>query len=118
MKAQTLRDNTMSQYMRSKKIMEINPSHAIIKTLKARLDADAADATIGDLVHLLYETALISSGFTLEDSSDFAGRIHRMIKLGLGIEGSDEPEPMEIDGGAAAAPAVDVPAEAQMEEVD
>lgn len=124
MKAQALRDNAMAGYMKSKKIMEINPDHAIIKTIKEKIEAsgDAEDdSSISDLVHLLYETALISSGFSLEDSTDFAGRIHRMIKLGLGLDASEQEEEEEEVGGESAPYSADpqsVLNEQKMEEVD
>ncbi|PJF18002.1 hypothetical protein PSACC_02145 [Paramicrosporidium saccamoebae] len=114
MKAQALRDSSMAAYMKSKKTMEINPDHAIIKSIKARVEEDSEDSTTNDLIHLLYETALITSGFTLEDTSDFASRIHRMIKLGLGIEDSAEEAETEAIQPTPAA----VPADAKMEEVD
>lgn len=119
MKAQALRDSSMSSYMKSKKTMEINPDHSIIKTIKSRLEADSQDTTAKDLIHLLYETALITSGFTLEDATDFAGRIHRMIKLGLGIEdlASEEDDVASSTIEQSSVPAA-VPADAKMEEVD
>ncbi len=76
----------MSTYMISKKTMEINPNHSIVVELKKKSDADKTDKTVKDLIWLLFDTSLLTSGFSLDDSSQFANRIHRMIKLGLSIE--------------------------------
>jgi len=116
MKAQALRDTSMQTYMASKKTLEINPAHAIIRELKNRVDGDKSDKTVKDLVWLLFDTAMLSSGFSLEDPSQFSSRIYRLIKLGLSIDdipgadgssstsaaAADDLPPLEETSGGAA----------------
>jgi len=106
MKAQALRDTSTMGYMAAKKHLEINPDHPIIATLNEKSDADKNDKSVKDLSLLLFETSLLASGFTLEDPTCHANRIHRMIKLGLGIDddegasgdaATDEMPPLEGD---------------------
>jgi len=120
MKAQALRDTSTLGYMAAKKQMEINPEHPIMETLRKKADADKNDKSVKDLVMLLYETALLASGFGLEDPQIHAGRIYRMVKLGLGLDedadadvaeevaGDDDMPPLEGDDEDAS----------RMEEVD
>jgi len=110
MKAQALRDNSMFSYMASKKTMEMNPTHPIIVELRKKADADKNDKTVKDLVWLMYETALLTSGFSLEEPATFAKRIHRMMTFGLNIPMAAEPAPAAT--AADELPALETPAAA------
>ena len=106
----------MTSYMVSKKTMELNPGHPIMAELKSKAAADKSDKTVKDLIWLLFDTSLLTSGFNLDEPTQFAGRIHRMIKLGLSIDEDDDEEEddlPEIDEVAGAADEA-----SKMEEVD
>jgi molecular chaperone HtpG len=107
MKAQALRDNSMTGFMVSKKTLELNPNHPIIAKLKEKLDENAGDTTVKDLVWLLFDTAILSSGFSLEKPAAFSSRIHRLIKLGLRIY--DDAETEEAPAGDEAVGDDDLP---------
>lgn len=117
MKAQALRDASTMSYMVAKKNLEINPDHPIIDVLRQRADADKNDKSVKDLVMLLFETSLLCSGFSLEEPEVHGSRIHRMIKLGLGID-EDEPQAEESAPEAEAAAAEGGDEVNKMEEVD
>jgi len=118
MKAQALRDSSTSSYMVSKKTLELNSKHQIVEELRAKAEIDNSDKTVKDLIWLLFDTSLLTSGFNLDEPTQFAGRIHRMIKLGLSIDDDDEglgddddlPPLEEVEGAADEA--------SKMEEVD
>jgi len=112
MKAQALRDSQSSSYMMSKKTLEINPSNPIIASLRERVAADQDPKVAKDVIWLLYDTSLLTSGFSLDEPTTFAKRIHHLIKMGLSINEDDEEEAipdLEV---------TDEVADSTMEEVD
>merc|ERR1711915_1069684 len=119
MKAQALKDTSTMGYMAAKKHLEVNPDHPIVETLRTKAEADKNDKAVKDLVLLMYETSLLTSGFALEDPQVHATRIHRMIKLGLGLDGDDDSaDADEEDMPALEDDAADEDDTSRMEEVD
>merc|ERR1712070_68586 len=113
MKAQALRDSSSSAYMMSKKTLEVNPTNPIISSLRDKVSADQSDKTVKDVIWMLYDTSLLTSGFSLDEPTTFAGRIHRLIKLGLSIDDDDD----EVDDVEEMPDLENAVADSTMEEV-
>lgn len=93
--------DSSSFYKGQKKTLEINPRHPLIKKLASQVEEDAESQTAKDLAEVMFETAVLRSGFMLEDSAGFAGRIERMLRLSMNVdldeEIEEEPEDEEED---------------------
>ncbi|OIT20902.1 PREDICTED: endoplasmin homolog [Nicotiana attenuata] len=111
MQSQTLSDASKQAYMRGKRVLEINPRHPIIKELRERVVKDPEDESVKQTAQLMYQTALLESGFLLNDPKDFASRIYSSVKSSLNVspdaaveeeEDIEEPEAETDDKEAAA----------------
>ncbi|KAK3231847.1 hypothetical protein Dsin_003728 [Dipteronia sinensis] len=108
MQSQTLSDANKQAYMHGKRVLEINPRHPIIKELRERVVKDAEDESVKQTAQLIYQTALMESGFIHSDPKDFASRIYSTVKASLNIspdaaveeEEVEEPE-VEAESGSA-----------------
>merc|ERR1712070_653834 len=126
MKAQTMGNNDKANQMVSQKTLEINPAHPIVRELKSRVEADPKDQDAKDIASTLYDVALVGTGLTPSDPSDFAARLQVLMRLGLGVSKDaaiEEPEveieeeaPKEEEKKDDAAPAADAKAEEPKEE--
>ncbi|XP_068334635.1 heat shock protein 90-6, mitochondrial-like [Pyrus communis] len=83
MKAQTVGDTSSLEYMRGRRVFEINPEHPIIKNLNAASKTNPDDEDAIRAIDLLYNTALVSSGFTPENPAELGGKIYEMMSLAL-----------------------------------
>jgi len=98
MQSQTLSDANKQAYMRGKRVLEINPRHPIIKELRERLVKDPEDTSLKQTAQLIYQTALMESGFLLPDPQDFASKIYSSVKSSLDISpDSKVDEEVEVD---------------------
>lgn len=100
MQSQTLSDASKQAYMRGKRVLEINPRHPIIKELQERVVKDPEDTNVKQTAELMYQTALMESGFVLSDPKDFASRIYGQVKSSLNISpdaAAEEEEDVEVE---------------------
>merc|ERR1711871_1247925 len=96
MQSQAFADTKRSQYLVSKKTMEINPRHPIVIELQKRATENAEDQDTKDLAELLFDTALLNSGFQMEDTKGFAGRMYKLFKAGLSLDTLDLAPEIEV----------------------
>jgi heat shock protein beta len=95
MKAQTMGSQDRSSSMVSQKTFEINPAHPLVRELKSRVEADDKDTEAVDIAHTLFDVALIGTGLTPSDPTEFASRLQVLMRLGLGVSKDapiEEPE--------------------------
>uniref|UniRef100_H2ZL55 Endoplasmin n=1 Tax=Ciona savignyi TaxID=51511 RepID=H2ZL55_CIOSA len=83
---QTQKDSTNNFYANQKKTLEINPRHPLVKNLLERIETDAEDAQATEIANVMFDTAVLRSGYSLKDSVDFSKRILGMLYKNLNID--------------------------------
>jgi heat shock protein beta len=110
-------DEGMANYYKTlKKTLEINTRHPVIKSMKDKVKAGKADTSLEEIALVLYETALLRSGFEVKNTLDFASRIEKVIRSSLGVSLDATPEVKVAP--APEASAEDVKANSKKDEED
>nr|GMD75400.1 heat shock protein 90-5, chloroplastic-like [Ipomoea batatas] len=123
MRAQTLGDTSSLEFMRGRRILEINPDHPIVKDLQAACK-NAPDSTDAKrAVDLLYETALIASGFSPDSPSELGNKIYEMMAMALGgrwgrLEEDEEEETEASEGNTTEDSGASSPDDSQPEVIE
>jgi len=100
MKAQAFADPNRAQFMRSQKALEINPRHPLIRALKDKVAEDEESEQAKSIARVLFETALLESGFVPDDTKGFSQRVYSLVKDTIGLDKSldaIEPEVEEAE---------------------
>lgn len=123
MKAQALRNSQMDQFMGARKIMELNTGHLIMRTLREKLGDETNHKQCKDIIELLYSNAILNSGFILENPSEYADKVNKMIEVGFCDAEEDQtledpPDLSDTPNNAANTEGESPSDESKMEEVD
>merc|ERR1712186_280935 len=86
MKAQAFQNKDQLSMMSGRKTLEVNPNHPVISDLLAKIKADKEDAAAKDTAHVLFQTALIESGYEIADPSALVNRVYRLMSKELGVD--------------------------------
>merc|ERR1711907_538078 len=86
MKAQAFQNKDQIQMMSGRKTLEVNPNHPVIVDLLSKVKADKEDKVAVDSAQVLFQTALIESGYEIADPSALVSRVYRLMSKELGVD--------------------------------
>jgi len=86
MKAQSFQNKDQVSMMSGRKTLEVNPNHPVIADLLAKVKADKTDAVAIDTAQVLFQTAIIESGYEIADPSALVNRVYRLMSKELGVD--------------------------------
>merc|ERR1712156_1012820 len=86
MKAQAFQNKDQIGMMSGRKTLEVNPNHPVVVDLLSKVKADKEDAAAKDTAQVLFQTALVESGYELADASALVNRVYRLMSKELGVD--------------------------------
>merc|ERR1712046_227206 len=86
MKAQSFQNKDQVSMMSGRKTLEVNPNHPVVVDLLAKVKSDKSDAAALDTAQVLFQTALIESGYEIADPSALVSRVYRLMSKELGVD--------------------------------
>merc|ERR1712039_779318 len=86
MKAQAFQNKEQLGMMSGRKTLEVNPNHPVVIDLLSKVKADKEDPAAKDTAQVLFQTALIESGYELADASALVNRVYRLMSKELGVD--------------------------------
>merc|ERR1719456_1003979 len=86
MKAQAFQNKDQLSMMSGRKTLEVNPNHPVVVDLLSKIKADKEDAAALDTAQVLFQTALIESGYEIADPSALVNRVYRLMSKELGVD--------------------------------
>jgi len=99
MKAQAFQNKDQLSMMSGRKTLEINPNHPVVADLLAKVKADKSDKAAVDTAQVLFQTALIESGYELADASALVNRVYRLMSKELGVDPDAPIKEVEVPEG-------------------
>ena len=94
MKAQALKTTNTFGATSSNKVLELNIAHPLVKDLQSRFDAN--DRNASDILTLMYDTAMLACGFSLNDPITFSQRMYKILSVNFGLDYEEENGEAEI----------------------
>merc|ERR1719401_2964497 len=99
MKAQAFQNKEQLGMMSGRKTLEVNPNHPVVIDLLNKVKADKEDAAAKDTAQVLFQTALIESGYELADASALVNRVYRLMSKELGVDPDAPLKEVEVPEG-------------------
>merc|ERR1711959_219478 len=99
MKAQSFQNKDQVSMMSGRKTLEVNPNHPVIVDLLAKVKADKEDKAGVDTAQVLFQTALIESGYEIADPSALVNRVYRLMSKELGVDSDAPMKEVEVPEG-------------------